>query len=87
MSDEEKNKKVRIELIEKLSTLITAAFGLVAALAWNSAIQNIFNLFFKNNSGLVAQIIYAVVVTVIAVYVTFLLGRAKSSLIEKLDKK
>lgn len=87
MSNEEKNKKVRIELIEKLSTLITAAFGLVAALAWNSAIQNIFNLFFKDNSGLIAQIIYAVIVTVIAVYVTFLLGRAKSSLIEKLDKK
>ncbi len=87
MSGEEKNKKVRIELIEKLSTLITAAFGLVAALAWNSAIQSIFNLFFKDSSGLVAQIIYAVSVTLIAVYVTFLLGKAKSSLIEKLDKK
>jgi Flp pilus assembly pilin Flp len=87
MGDEEKNKKVRIEMIEKLSALITAAFGLVAALAWNSAIQNIFNLFFKDNSGVSAQIIYAVIVTVIAVYVTFLLGRAKSSLVEKLDKK
>jgi len=30
------------DIIEKLATLITAAFGLVAALAWNSAIQNIF---------------------------------------------
>lgn len=87
MGDEEKNKKLRIEMIEKLSTLITAAFGLVAALAWNSAIQNIFNLFFKDNSGVSAQIIYAVIVTFIAVYVTFLLGRAKSSLVEKLDKK
>lgn len=87
MGDEEKNKKLRIEMIEKLSTLITAAFGLVAALAWNSAIQNIFNLFFKDTSGVSAQIIYAVIVTVIAVYVTFLLGRAKSSLVEKLDKK
>ncbi len=29
-------------VIEKLSTLITAAFGLVAALAWNDAIKALF---------------------------------------------
>jgi Family of unknown function (DUF5654) len=27
------------EVIEKIAALITAAFGLVAALAWNEAIQ------------------------------------------------
>ncbi|HJK65977.1 MAG TPA: DUF5654 family protein, partial [Methanocorpusculum sp.] len=31
-----------LDVIDKLSALITAAFGLVAALAWNSAIQEIF---------------------------------------------
>ena len=31
-----------LDVIDKLSALITAAFGLVAALAWNSAIQQIF---------------------------------------------
>ena len=30
------------EVIEKLAMLLTAAFGLVAALAWNGAIQAIF---------------------------------------------
>ena len=46
MESGEKKVKVRIELVEKLPALITAAFGLVAALAWNSAIQNLFNQFF-----------------------------------------
>lgn len=86
MSNDEKKTKVRIDLIEKLSTLVTAAFGLVAALAWNSAIQRVFEEFFGKNEGLIAQLVYAIVVTVIAVYVTFLIGRAKSSLVEKLDK-
>lgn len=87
MSGDEKNVKVRIELIEKLSTLITAAFGLVAALAWNSAMQNIFDRFFGKTDTLIAQIIYAIIVTIIAVYLTFLIGRLKSSITERLDKK
>lgn len=45
-----------------------------------------FKEFFGTNEGLIAQVVYAVVVTVIAVYVTFLIGRAKSSLVEKFDK-
>ena len=34
------------EVIEKLAALITAAFGLVAALAWNGAIQQSFKKIF-----------------------------------------
>lgn len=30
------------EVVDKLAALITAAFGLVAALAWNGAIQAVF---------------------------------------------
>lgn len=87
MSGDEKKVKVRIELVEKMSALITAAFGLVAALAWNSAIQNVFKQVFGEGESLSAQIIYAVVVTAIAVYLTFLIGRAKASLTERLGKE
>jgi len=87
MSGDEKKVKLRIEFIEKLSTLLTAAFGLVAALAWNSAIQNAFALFFGQSESLPAQITYAVIVTGIAVYITFLIGRAKTALTDRLDKK
>lgn len=54
MSDDEKKVKVRIELVEKMSALITAAFGLVAALAWNSAIQNVFKQVFGDSESLLA---------------------------------
>ncbi len=63
------------EVIEKIAALITAAFGLIAALAWNEAITEIFRLVFGEQSGVFALIFYAVVVTIIAVVVTIWIGR------------
>ncbi len=64
------------EVVEKVAALVTVAFGLVAALAWNTAIQEIFRIIFGDQSGVLAMIFYAVVVTIIAVVVTILVGRA-----------
>jgi membrane protein YdbS with pleckstrin-like domain len=58
------------EIIEKISSLVIAAFGLVAALAWNGAIQAIFKEVFGTAEGVWPMLIYAVIVTVIAVIVT-----------------
>jgi len=66
------------EVIEKLAALITAAFGLVAALAWNGAIKAIFAEIFTEAEGLVQMLVYAVVVTVIAVIATLWIGRASA---------
>jgi len=63
------------EVLEKLNALIIAAFGLVAALAWNTAIQEIFKRMFGTASGLFAMIFYAVIVTVIAVWVTMRMAK------------
>lgn len=63
------------EVIDKLAALITSAFGLVAALAWNSAIQKVFQTVFGSSSELLALIFYAIVVTVIAVIATVYIGR------------
>jgi Flp pilus assembly pilin Flp len=63
------------EVIEKVAALITAAFGLIAALAWNTAIQEIFRIIFGDQSGVLAMIAYAVIVTIIAVVVTIWIGR------------
>lgn len=63
------------EVLDKLVELITAAFGLVAALAWNTAIQALFALVFPEAGDLVAKFLYAIVVTVIVVFVTIRLGR------------
>ena len=63
------------EVIEKLAALITAAFGLVAALAWNGAIQAIFKAAFGSADTIGAMIVYAVVVTLVAVWVTIKIGK------------
>lgn len=63
------------EVIIQLTTFVTAAFGLVAALAWNSAIQTIFASVFGTANGIAAMLIYALVVTLIAVLVTIKLSR------------
>ena len=58
-------KELKSKIFEKLTTLITNALGLVAALAWNSAFQN----FFKNYPQLQEQgpWIYAILITLISV--------------------
>ena len=62
----------------QITTLIISAFGLVAALAWNTAIQGIFVLVFGKASSVAAMLSYAVAVTIIAVIVTVYLSRLNS---------
>ncbi len=71
---------MKSEVIEKLSALITAAFGLVAALAWNSAIQKIFQQAFGEQGTISAMLIYASIVTIIAVVATIWIGKISENL-------
>ena len=61
---------MKADVMEKVAALVIAAFGLVAALAWNGAIQAIFVAIFGDASNIAAMVINAVVVTIIAVMVT-----------------
>lgn len=63
------------EVLDKTIELVTAAFGLVAALAWNAAIQALFTALFPEAADLIAKFFYAVLVTIIAVFATIRLGR------------
>jgi hypothetical protein len=67
-------------VVEQMASLITAAFGLVAALAWNGAIQAIFKHFLGDPGTLSAMIYYAVIVTIIAVIATMWVGRVLGKL-------
>ncbi len=62
------------DIIEKLAALITAAFGLVAALAWNDTIKAIFKAVFGEAGSIGAMVFYAVIVTIIAVIATIWIG-------------
>ncbi|MCX6814173.1 MAG: DUF5654 family protein [Candidatus Aenigmarchaeota archaeon] len=60
------------DVIDKIAALMTAAFGLVAALAWNDAIKSSIQ-----SLGLEAYgpWLYAIIVTIIAVVATIYIGR------------
>ncbi|MBN2067088.1 MAG: hypothetical protein JW744_01330 [Candidatus Diapherotrites archaeon] len=66
---------MKTEIIDKLSTLMSAAFGFVAALAWNEAIQSLFREFFGTAETLVPKMAYAVIVTVAAVIAMLWIGK------------
>ena len=66
---------MKSEIWDKLGALLTAAFGLVAALAWNGAILAIFKRVFGTTDNITAMIVYAVIVTVIAVLVTMWIAK------------
>jgi len=67
---------MKSEVIEKIAALMTTAFGLVAALAWNEAISALFKeggaLYFLASSGPWA---YAILVTILAVLATLWIGK------------
>ncbi|MFH1598628.1 MAG: DUF5654 family protein [Patescibacteria group bacterium] len=63
------------ESLKTMVTLATTAFGLVAALAWNGAITELFKQIFGEASGVVSLFVYAVIVTIIAVLVSAKLGK------------
>lgn len=78
MTDVEDPKSIKFEILDKIAALIAAAFGLVAALAWNDAIKALFKEIFGTTDQLGPMIGYAVVVTVIAVILTIFIARAAS---------
>lgn len=83
--DPKQKKRFTIELIRQMLTLATSGFGLVMALAWNSVIQEFVNQYIKKyfpGSGLITLVLYALVVTALAVGVTLQLSR----ILQRLDK-
>lgn len=75
-------KQTNKEIISQSLGLISSAFVLVAALAWNDAIKNLIMTYLKDRSGLISQFIYAIVVTAVAVIVTSRLNK----ILQKINK-
>ena len=70
---------VKSEVMATIATLVTTAFALIAALAWNSAITAIINQFFPSGGGATGLVIYAIIITIIAVIATLVIGRLLST--------
>jgi len=80
------DKAFRIQVVETVAALMTAAFGLVAALAWNQAIfwsvQQIFSNPKDQGTGF---FVYAIIVTIIAVIATIVIGRSLAKMKSKME--
>ena len=67
------------DILKEMLTLATSGFGLVAALAWNEVIKEFIDEFVKpimgGASGIISLLIYAVIVTLLAVFVTYSLTK------------
>ncbi len=71
-------KVFHVELASQMLTLATSGFGLVAALAWNDTIQSFVKEFIEPSipgSGVLSKFLYAVLVTLMAVLITYQLSR------------
>jgi len=65
----------RAAYLQTMIALASAAFGVVAALAWNSAITALVKQIFGSGAQIVSLFIYAIVVTILAVVVMVNLGK------------
>ncbi len=65
----------RAAYIQTMIALASAAFGVVAALAWNSAINALVKQIFGTGGQIVSLFIYAILVTILAVIVMVQLGK------------
>ena len=75
----EQKKKLHKTVLEEILKLSTSAFGLVAALAWNELIKELVSEYIQplvgGASGIISLLIYAVVVTTLAVIITINLSK------------
>lgn len=63
------------EFVEKFAALITGAFSLLAALAWNDTVKTFINKYISPGSDLTSMFIYAITVSIIAVFVAIYLNK------------
>lgn len=75
------------EVLDTIIQLMTTAFGLVAALAWNEAIQALFAAFLPQGGDLAAKFLYAIVMAAIVVFATIRLGRLAKRLGDEAEEK
>jgi hypothetical protein len=58
-----------------MTALATAGFGLLAAGAWNTAIADLLKTFLPKGTGVISEVFYAVIVTLLAIFVINALGK------------
>ncbi len=77
--------------INELASLISSAFGLLAALAWRGVIKEFVEVYVKRllgeTSGMISELIFALIITILAVVVTWRMTKLKKKFFSKKNKK
>ena len=68
------------KIISESLTLVTAAMGLVAALAWNDAVKELINQFVPKGQNILSHFVYAAIVTILAVIINSRLLKMKEGI-------
>lgn len=84
-------KELPLSMVKNMITLATSGFGLVVALAWNELIKTAVSQYIDpilgKGGGLISLLIYAVVMTLLAVLVTMQLAQIQKRLENKLKSE
>ncbi len=79
----ENTKELPAAIVKQMLSLATSGFGLVAALAWNDLVKETLNTYVKpylpEGSKIISSLIYALIVTILAVLVTLQLSKLQQS--------
>ena len=67
--------EVKPTYLGTMIALATVAFGLIAAGAWNKFITDLIAIFLKPGAGVWAELLYAIIITIVAVVVVQGLGK------------
>jgi ABC-type phosphate transport system permease subunit len=82
-----KKRSFHSEFLKTMVQLATSGFGFVAALAWNETIKKFIDKFISPGSGFISSLIYAIMVTFIAVLVAYYLGRLTQAVYREEEEK
>ncbi len=80
-------EKLKRQVSVQIITLLTGALGLIAALAWNEAVKALFVKIFGEANGLAAKFAYAVIVTIIVVWMTMRLAKLNTQEAEEKNQE
>ena len=73
-----KMAEMQAHMRNTMITFMVGAFGFVAALFWNDAIKSAVEAIFPNHGTIIAKFVVAIVVTVIAALVIYILEHGKT---------
>ncbi len=80
----EKITELPLAVVKNMIVLATSGFGVVVALAWNELIKAVVEQYIDpllgKSSGVISLLIYAVAMTLLAVFVTMQLGSLEKRL-------